>query len=66
MYQVYVKKGTGFNSKTLIGEYKEYEKASERIETELAKDKDFKYVLEETTGHVNSYGDLVANIVDEN
>jgi len=66
MYQVYVKKGTGFNSKTLIGEYKDYEKASERIEAELAKDKDFKYVLEETTGHVNSYGDLVANIVDEN
>lgn len=66
MYQVYIKKETGFESKTLIGEFKDYDKASEKIENELAKNKDFKYILEETTGHVNSYGDLVATVVEEN
>lgn len=66
MYHVYLKKETGFDPKKLIGEYKDYDKATAKIESELAKDKDIKYVIEETDGHVNSYGDLLVTVVDEN
>jgi hypothetical protein len=66
MYQLYIKKETGFETKKLIAEFKDSDSAYVRIETELAKDKDLKYILEETTGHVDSYGDLLATVVDEN
>lgn len=66
MYHVYIIKETGFEAKKLIGEYKDYDDATARIERELAKDKDIKYVIEETTGYVDSYGELVATVVDEN
>lgn len=66
MYQVYIKKDTGFDSKKLIGEFSDYDKATEKIEAELAKDKDIKYVIEETSGHVDSYGELLTTVVDEN
>ena len=66
MYQVYLKKDTGFNSKDLVGEFKDIEKAYEKIENELAKNKDIKYVLEETTGHVDIYGNLTVEVVEEN
>ena len=66
MYYVYIKKETGFESKKLIGEYKDVDKAYEKIENELAKNQDIKYVIEETTGHVDSYGELLATVIDEN
>ena len=66
MYQVYLKKDTGFNSKDLVGEFKDIEKAYEKIENDLAKNKDIKYVLEETTGHVDIYGNLTVEVVEEN
>lgn len=66
MYYVYAKKETGFESKSLIGEYGSLEKASDRVQKELDKDKNFKYIIEETTGHVDNYGELVATVVEEN
>lgn len=66
MYQLYIKKETGFKAKTLAGEFEDIEKAYEKIENELAKNKDVKYVLEETTGHVNIYGDLTVDVIEEN
>ena len=66
MYQVYIKKDSGFNSKDLIGEFKDIEKAYEKIENELAKNKDIKFVIEETTGHVDIYGDLTVTVIEEN
>jgi len=66
MYQVYIKKESGFSSKKLIGEFKDFDKASERIQEELAKNADLKYLIEETTGRVDNYGDLVATVVEEN
>lgn len=66
MYQVYLKQEKSFDSKKLIGEYKDYDKAWGKIEAELAKDKDIKYIIEETTGHVDNYGELIATVVDEN
>ena len=66
MYQVYIKTETGFDQKKLIGEFKDYDKAYETIEVELEKNKDLKYVIEETTGHVNIYGDLEVTVIEEN
>ena len=66
MYQVYIKKETGFRSKNLIGEFEDIEKAYEKIEAELAKNKDIKYVLEETGGHVDIYGELTVDVIEEN
>lgn len=66
MYQVYFKKETGFTSKQLIGEYDDLEEAFERIEFELAKNKDLKYVIEQTTGQVDIYGELITRVVEKN
>ena len=66
MYQVYIKVETAFESKKLIGEYSDYDNATEKVEEVLAKDKDIKYIIEETSGHVDSYGNLTANVIDEN
>jgi len=66
MYQVYIKKGTNSNSKDLIAEFKDIDDAYEKIETELAKNKDIKYILEETGGHVDIYGELTTTVVEEN
>lgn len=66
MYQVYTIDETAFDPKKLAGEYGSYEKAHEKVEAILAKNKDAKYVVEETTGHVDSYGNLLTEVVDEN
>jgi hypothetical protein len=66
MYQVYIKTETDFDSKKLIGEFRDIDDAYEKIENELAKNKDIKYVIEETTGCVDNYGDLVARVVKKN
>ncbi len=66
MYHVYIIKETAFGSKKKVGEYKELAKARERVEGEITKNKDVKYIIEETTGHVDSYGELISTIIEEN
>ncbi|GEM_PF-2842040 len=65
MYQVYIKTESGFNRKKL-GEFKDIEKAHEIIEAELAKDENLEYVIEETTGSVDIYGEMTTRVVEEN
>lgn len=66
MYQVYIKDETAFDPKKLMGEYSSYEKAHEKVESILAKNNEAKYIIEETTGHVDSYGELLTEVVEEN
>lgn len=66
MYQAYIIDETAFDPKKLVGEYSDFSNARARIEKELAKNKDVKYIIEETTGHVDSYGELLATVVEEN
>lgn len=66
MYQVYIKKDTGFDQKQLIGEFKDYDRAQEKIEAELAKNENLKYVIEEISGSVDIYGELITTVVEEN
>jgi hypothetical protein len=66
MYQVYLKEQDGFSSKQLIGEYKDIDDAYAKVDKTLEKNKDTKYVIEETDGHVDNYGELIATVVEEN
>ena len=66
MYQVYIKTKSSYEGRKLIGKFKEYDEAWEKIEEELSKDKDIKYVIEETTGSVDIYGELIVDVVEEN
>lgn len=64
MYQLYIERKNGFSAK-LIGEYKELEDAQERAEKEKSADESIKYVIQETTGSFDSYGDLLTYVVEE-
>lgn len=66
MYQVYIKTPASFDGKKFLGEYADIDDAHAKIDEERAKDKDIKYVIEETTGKVDIYGDLITDVVDEN
>lgn len=66
MYQVYIIDEAAFNPKKLLGEFRDFDKASERVESELTRDNDIKYIIEETDGSVDSYGELIATVVEEN
>jgi len=66
MYQVYIKTETGFDQRKLLGEFADYEKACDRAEEELAKNEAVKYIIEETNGSVDIYGNLIVDVVDEN
>jgi hypothetical protein len=66
MYHVYVIDESAFDPKKAIGDFGNLDDARKRLKREFAKNADTKYVIEETTGHVNSYGDLVAEVIEEN
>ena len=66
MFQVYVKDEAAFDPKRLVGEYNTVEKAYAKAEELLKKNADIKYVIEETSGFVDNYGELIATVVDEN
>ena len=66
MYHVYVIDESSFNPKRLVGEFNNVDDARARLEKEFVKNKDTKYILEQTTGHVDSYGELLATVVEEN
>ena len=66
MYHVYKKEKNVFDAKKLLADYKDIDEAYDRVEAELEKDPEFKYSIEETTGHVNNYGDLIVDIIEEN
>lgn len=66
MYHVYVIDERAFNPKKLIGDFSSIENARTRLQKEFDKNKDTKYVIEQTTGHVDSYGELLATVFEEN
>ena len=66
MYQVYVIDDSAFDSKALIGEYSSIDSVRTRLDKEFAKDKDTKYIIEQTTGHVDGLGNLLATVFEEN
>ena len=65
MFQVYIAKDKSELSKNLIGEFKEYDDAMDCAEKAIEGHSDLRYVVEETNGCVDSYGELIATVVAE-
>lgn len=66
MFHVYVEKNRNNITRTKIGEFKDYDEAMDCAEAAVEKDPSLNYIVEETGGHFNSYGELASNIVAEN
>jgi len=66
MYQLYVIDESAFDSKKLVGDFSNIDNVRARLAKEFVKDKDTKYIIEETTGHVDGLGNLVADVFEEN
>ncbi len=65
MFQVYTAKDKTQLSKNLIGEFKEYDDAMDCAEKAIEGRDDLRYIVEETNGCVDSYGELIATVVAE-
>lgn len=65
MFQVYTQEGNKELTKTLIGEFKDYDDAMDKAEAAIEGKAGLKFIVEETNGCFNSYGDLVATVVAE-
>lgn len=66
MYQLYVIDESAFDPKKLIGDFSSIDSVRARLAKEFVKDKDTKYIIEETTGHVDGLGNLVPELFEEN
>ena len=66
MYHVYTERNRAELTKTLIGEFKDYDEAMDCAENAVEKNPELNYIVEETDGHFNSYGELVAVVVAKN
>ncbi len=65
MFQVYTAKDKSELSKNLVGEFKDYDEAMDCAEKAIEGKEGLRYIVEETNGCVNSYGDLIATVVAE-
>lgn len=65
MFQVYTAKDKSELSKNLVGEFKDYDEAMDFAEKSIEGKEDLRYIVEETNGCVNSYGELIATVVAE-
>ena len=52
-------------SKNLIGEFKDYDDAMDCAEKAIEGKEGLRYIVEETNGCVNSYGELIPTVVAE-
>ena len=65
MYHIYTIKNKSEFSKTLIAETKDYDEALEKAEKAIAGKEGYNYIVEETDGSMNSYGELLTTVVAE-
>ncbi len=63
MYHVYTEKNYSEFSRTLICETNDYDKAMEKAEKAVSGKEGYNYVIEETDGSMNSYGELITTVV---
>ena len=65
MFLVYTAKDKSELSKNLIGEFKEYDDAMDCAEKAIEGHPELRFIVEETNGCVDSYGELIATVVAE-
>lgn len=66
MYQLYIIDEEAFDPKKLVAEFSDIDNVRARLQKEFARDNDTKYIIEQTTGHVDSYGNLIPTVIEEN
>ena len=65
MYHIYTLKNHSEFSKTLVAETKDYDTALQKAEKAIEGKAGYNFVIEETDGSMNSYGELIATDVAE-
>lgn len=65
MYHIYTIKNRSEFSKTLVAETKDYDEALQKAEKAIEGKEGYNYIVEETDGSMNSYGELIAIVVAE-
>ena len=65
MYKVYTEKNYSEFSRSLVIETPDYDLAMEKAEKAIEGKPDMRYIVEETDGSMNSYGELIATVVAE-
>jgi hypothetical protein len=65
MFQVYTSTDKTQDSKKFVAEFKEWDDAMDCAEAAIEGKTGIRYIVEETNGTVNSYGDLIASVVAE-
>lgn len=65
MYHIYTLRNHSEFSKTLVAETKDYDTALQKAEKAIEGKEGYNFVIEETDGSMNSYGELIATVVAE-
>lgn len=65
MFSVYTEKNHSSLTKTLVGEFSDYDDAMDCAENAIKDKPELRYIVEETDGHFNSYGELIVDVVAE-
>ena len=65
MFQVYTERDYSEFTKSMIGEFKDIDEAIDFAEKAIEGKDDLRYIIEETTGHFNSWGELETRVVVE-
>lgn len=65
MYHIYTLKNHSEFSKTLVAETKDYDTALQKADKAIEGKEGYNFVIEETDGSMNSYGELIATVVAE-
>ncbi len=65
MFQVYTEKDHSNLTKTMIDEFADLDEALECAKKAIEGKPNLRYIVEETTGRFNSYGELIATVVEE-
>lgn len=65
MFQVYTSTDKSALSKKFVGEFKDWDEAMDCAEQAIEGQSGLRYIVEETNGTVDSYGELIASVVAE-
>ncbi len=65
MYHVYTEKNHSEYTRALVTETSDYDVAIEKAEKAIEGKPELRYIIEQTDGSMNSYGDLIVTVVAE-
>ena len=65
MYHVYTERNHAEYTRALVIETNDYDLAMEKAEKAIEGKENIRYIVEETDGSMNSYGDLITTVVAE-